>query len=112
MGVDFVIDSLMLLAYKHSRPAEWVAGTLINSGLPPLDILEQLCEFARSTGTFWTRPENIPYLINVFLDIAEKTLQRESEARPRLQSITSALVSAPAAGEHAAPLAALQERLK
>lgn len=85
---------------------------MINSGLPPSEVLMQLCEFARSPGTFWTKSGNTSYLVDVFIEIVDKSLQRDLEPKSRLFELISLLLSSPVVREHSASLTALQDRLR
>lgn len=74
--VDFVMDSVVLMALKYGQSPEWLAAvfTQSGSGIPLKDLLNQAWEFIHSPSPFWSRPENREYLINVFIIFANRLL--------------------------------------
>lgn len=103
---------MLNLAIKHEQPAEWVASTFLHSGVPVGDFLEQLVEFSHSQSSFWTRPENLGYLAEVFLVAGNKALDRAVIKSHQLRSYVDNIMRANFPEGNTSRLILLRERCK
>ncbi|PJF18270.1 Nuclear pore complex, Nup155 component [Paramicrosporidium saccamoebae] len=110
--VDFVLDSVLVLAIKNSQSEEWVASTFIHSGIPPKDVLEQFCEFAHSQSTFWSNVENRAFLVSVFSSLADRALTRQLIKGADLSMIINFLLKSSIPESQSSKIALLKDRCK
>lgn len=110
--LNFILDSVMILALKHGQSTDLVGTTFIHSGVPVKDCLEQICELAHSQATFWTKDDNREFLFNVFIIIAGKSLDRHLLKSSDLLMMTNYLSKATIPPPVSGQLSVLRDRCK
>lgn len=82
-----------MISIKHGQPVDWIVSLWAHSVVPAKDIFEQCVEFLQSQATFWSRPENREYLVDVMVAMADKSPGAQTELQRMVDRVRVFFVS-------------------
>lgn len=76
--LDFLLDILLLLARNNAQPASWLSTTLLNTNISPEAAVKTLISLTKLQGAYWSKNENIPYLVEAAVYLLEEACTRSN----------------------------------